>query len=113
MTLSFADGSLGTIHYVSSGHRGFPKERLTVFSQGRVLELDNFRRLIGHGFAGFSTMNLWRQDKGHGAEVSRFVERVAQGGEPLIPFDELWNVSLATLAAPASLAAGTKIVLDE
>ncbi|MDW8468889.1 MAG: hypothetical protein RML56_07890 [Burkholderiales bacterium] len=31
ITLEFADGSLGTIHYLANGHRAFPKERLEVF----------------------------------------------------------------------------------
>jgi hypothetical protein len=60
--LSFADGSWGTIHYLANGHRAFPKERVEVFCAGRVLQLDNFRRLRGFGWQGFKAMNLWRQD---------------------------------------------------
>jgi predicted dehydrogenase len=66
-TLGFADGSIGTVHYLSNGHRAFPKERLEVFAAGRVLQLDNFRRLKAYGWPGFSSMNLWQQDKGQDA----------------------------------------------
>ena len=45
VTLSFADGSIGTIHYLARGSKAFPKERLEVFAAGGVLQLDNFRRL--------------------------------------------------------------------
>jgi predicted dehydrogenase/threonine dehydrogenase-like Zn-dependent dehydrogenase len=102
VTLRFADGSQGTLHYFAQGHRGFPKERMTVFSDGRVLELDDFRRLWGWGWPSFSRMNLFRQDKGHRAELAEFVRRIAEGGPPLIEFTELMNVTEGTLAAAES-----------
>ena len=40
-----------------------------------------------------------RQDKGHAAEVRTFVERVASGGEFLIPWPVLEEVTLATFVA--------------
>ncbi|MFM8732862.1 MAG: Gfo/Idh/MocA family oxidoreductase, partial [Phycisphaerales bacterium] len=61
--LSFRDGSIGTVHYFANGTKAFPKERLEVFAAGRVLQLDNFRKLRGFGWPGFRKMNLWRQDK--------------------------------------------------
>ncbi len=99
ITLAFADGSLGTLHYLANGHASFPKERLTVFCEGRVLELDNFRRLRGYGWSNFKKYNLFRQDKGLDAEIAAFVVRVTQGGPPLVPIESLRNVTLATLAA--------------
>ncbi|WP_278389160.1 bi-domain-containing oxidoreductase, partial [Idiomarina abyssalis] len=50
ITLGFADGSLATIHYFSNGANSFPKERVEVFTAGRVLQLDNFRKLKGYGW---------------------------------------------------------------
>jgi predicted dehydrogenase/threonine dehydrogenase-like Zn-dependent dehydrogenase len=97
--LEFADGSTGAVHYLANGSKRYPKERLEVFSQGRVLVLDNFKALHGYGWPGFRRMRLWRQDKGHRAELAAFVERVAAGGEPLIPWCELEEVSRATFAA--------------
>ncbi|PDV99973.1 bi-domain-containing oxidoreductase [Candidatus Chloroploca asiatica] len=99
ITLTFADGSLGTVHYFANGSKQFPKERLEVFSAGRILALDNFQRLHSYGWAGFKGQRLWRQDKGHGAEVAAFVERVAHGGSWLIPWEELADVTQATFAA--------------
>ncbi|PWB61099.1 MAG: dehydrogenase, partial [Deltaproteobacteria bacterium] len=95
-TLSFADGSLGTVHYLANGHKSFPKERLEVFCGGRILVLDNFRRLAGYGWKGFRGLDLWRQDKGHAAEVAAFVAAVEKGGAPPIPFGELVEVTRAT-----------------
>jgi predicted dehydrogenase/threonine dehydrogenase-like Zn-dependent dehydrogenase len=97
VTLNFADGSLGTIHYFANGNKAFPKERLEIFGSGRVLQLDNFRQLHGFGWPGFKKMNLWRQDKGHGAEVQAFVEAVQAGAASPIPFEEIAEVTRFTL----------------
>ena len=99
VTLRFADGSQGTLHYFAQGHRAFPKERMTVFSDGRVLELDNFRKLWGWGWPGFRRMNLFRQDKGHLTELREFIERITAGGPPLMDFAQLVNVTESTLAS--------------
>lgn len=99
ITLKFGDGSMGTIHYLANGHRSFPKERLEVFAGGRVLQLDNFRRLSGYGWRGFRKNTLWRQDKGQKACVKAFVDAIRNGGTSPIPFDELMEVSRVTIAA--------------
>ncbi len=49
ISLTFADGSPGTLFYLANGSKAFPKERLEVFAAGRVLQLDNFRKLTGFG----------------------------------------------------------------
>jgi len=97
--LDFADGSMGTVHYLANGSKQFPKERIELFSQERVLVLDNYRTLQGYGWSGFRKKRLRGQDKGHQAEVTAFVERIAQGGKPLIPWAELNEVMLATFVA--------------
>lgn len=97
ITLQFVDGSVGTIHYLANGHKGFPKERLEVFCAGRVLQLDNFRKLRGWGWPGFSKMNLWRQDKGQQACAQAFVDAVAKGGPAPIPLDEILEVSRVSI----------------
>jgi len=97
--LSFADGSIGTVHYFANGCKAFPKERLEVFAAGRVLQLDNFRKLTGFAWPGFTKMNLWKQDKGQKACAAAFVQAVASGGASPIPFDELLEVARVTIDA--------------
>jgi len=93
ITLSFEDGSMGTIHYLGNGHKRFPKERLEIFCAGKICQLDNFRKLTGYGFSTFKSMKLRRQDKGNAACISAFLE----GGE-LIPLQEIMEVSRMTVA---------------
>jgi predicted dehydrogenase len=103
ISLRFVDGSLGTIVYLANGSKAFPKERLEVFAAGRVLQLDNFRRLAGYGWPGFGKMNLWRQDKGQAACAKAFVDAVAKGGESPIPLAELLEVARVTLELAEAL----------
>jgi predicted dehydrogenase len=99
ISLRFEDGSIATVNYLSNGSKKFPKERVEVFSGGRVLVNDNFRTLKAYGWPGVRTMRLRNQDKGHAAGVAAFVEAVRAGGAPPIPVEELIEVSAATLRA--------------
>ena len=99
ISLEFEDGSVGSVHYFSNGHKGYPKEKLEVFSGGRVLHLDNFRRLTGHGWGSFSKMNLWNQDKGHQAEMKALVAAISNGKPCPIPLDEITEVTKASFVA--------------
>jgi predicted dehydrogenase/threonine dehydrogenase-like Zn-dependent dehydrogenase len=101
--LEFEDGSTGAIHYLANGHKSFPKERLEVFCEGAILQLDNFRGLRGFGWKGFSRMNLWRQDKGQAECVRRFVAAIEGGLDSPIPYDQLVEVAEITIAVDSAL----------
>jgi predicted dehydrogenase/threonine dehydrogenase-like Zn-dependent dehydrogenase len=103
MTLRFADGSIGVINYFTNGHKAYPKERLEVFTDGRVLVLDNFRRLFGYGWPQFWRSHTWRQDKGQGACVAAFIEAVKLRKSPPIPAAELLEVSRIAIGAAQCL----------
>jgi predicted dehydrogenase len=111
ITLLFEDGSVGTVNYFANGHKSYPKETLEVFSDQRVLRMENFRRLLGYGFPRFKKFKTSRQDKGHAAEFAAFVERVASGGGPPIPFEELYNSTQASFAAMVAARENKTIVL--
>jgi predicted dehydrogenase/threonine dehydrogenase-like Zn-dependent dehydrogenase len=101
--LRFEDGSIGTIHYLANGHKSFPKERLEVFTAGRILQLDNYRKLKGFGWPGFNKMNLWRQDKGQKGCAASFVKSIEQGGAAPIPFEVLMEVSRVSIEVAEAL----------
>jgi predicted dehydrogenase/threonine dehydrogenase-like Zn-dependent dehydrogenase len=108
ITLKFANGSQGVINYFSNGSKAYSKERIEVYSQGRTLVIDNFRKMNGYGFRGFSSMS-GKQDKGHKEQFKRLINAVKAGGEALIPFDELVNTTRATFAAIESLKSGQRV----
>ncbi len=100
--LKFVDGSIGSIHYLANGSKAFPKERLEVFAAGRVLQLDNFRKLSGFGWPGFTRMNLWRQDKGQKACAAAFIDAVTRAGRAPIPLEEVLEVSRVAIEVAGS-----------
>lgn len=92
ISLKFADGSIGTVHYFANGEKSFPKERLEVFCGEKILQLDNFRVTRGYGWKGFSTFKTSSQDKGHADAMRAMIEAVKSGDGSPIPEDELWEV---------------------
>lgn len=96
ITLGFSDGSCGTIMYLSNGSSKYPKERVEVFVDGKVLKLDNFIKLRGYGWKNFKKMNLFRQDKGQHNAVMAFKKSIENGRE-LIPIEEIFEVAEVTI----------------
>ncbi|MCE5340425.1 MAG: bi-domain-containing oxidoreductase [Planctomycetaceae bacterium] len=110
ITAEFADGSIGTLHYFANGHKSYPKETFTVFCDGKVLALDNFRKMTGYGLKNFKKMNLMNQDKGHKNQFKYFIDSIMQG-KVLIPFEQIENVTLASFAAMDSAQNGQGIAI--
>ena len=98
ITLTFEDGSIATVNYFANGSKRYPKERVEVFSGGRVLINDNFRVMRAYGWPKVRTMRLRSQDKGHRAGMAAFLDGVRRGEAP-IPVEELFEVSRAALRA--------------
>ena len=97
ISLSFEDGSFGTIHYLANGGSAFPKERVEVFCDDAVLQMDNYRVLKGYGWHGFKKMKLFKQDKGQKACVKAFIESIANGKESPISYEEAVSYTHLTL----------------
>ncbi len=104
LTLGFADGSTAAIHYFANGDRRFGKERIEVFTGGRVLALDNFRRLKGYGWPKSASKSAWKQDKGQEACAAAFLEAIASGKGAPIGYDEIIEVSRATVDIASAAA---------
>lgn len=100
--LRFANGSNAVINYFANGSKSYSKERIEVFAQEKVLVIDNWRKLTGFGTKGFSKMKS-KQDKGHATQFQKVVDQLRDGGEAIIPFDEIVNTTKASFAAIESL----------
>jgi len=64
--------------------------------------MDNFTATTGYGFKGFSSLKT-KTDKGHREQFALLKNSIANGGQSLIPFDEIINTSRASFAAIESL----------
>ena len=104
-TLRFANGSVGSISYLTDGNQRFPKETLDVTGDSRNGRLDNFSRVTVWSAKGKSGHRvLSGQDKGQQAQLKHFVEAVRTGAEMPIQLDSLLATTRATLAVAESLA---------
>jgi predicted dehydrogenase/threonine dehydrogenase-like Zn-dependent dehydrogenase len=113
IALRFANGSEGSIHYLSNGDRSFSKERIEVFGGGAVAVLEDFRRLdlTRHGKTS-TVRSRWRQDKGHRAELLAFADALRSGTAEPIPFSSIVATTLATLSILKSRSSGQPAVID-
>ena len=111
--LKFADGSIGTINYFANGSKSYPKEMLEIFSDGRVIRMENFKTTRGYGFINFRKYKTLRQDKGHKNEIRAFINNIINGGKPLISFEQIVNVTKSTFAALDSASTNRTILLKQ
>ena len=109
--LQFENGSQGTINYFSNGNKSASKEKIEIYSQNKIVMIDNFRKMTTHGFKSFSSLSS-SQDKGHKEQFRQLLQQVKQGGSPMIPFEEIVNSTRAVLAAVESLQKDSWIVIN-
>jgi predicted dehydrogenase/threonine dehydrogenase-like Zn-dependent dehydrogenase len=107
LTLTYPNGSIGTIHYMANGDKAFPKEQVDVFTAGRVAVLDDFRQLeMTRNGRRNVLRSRFKQDKGHAASWKAFLSATRDGKSTLISYKDLWGVTLASFAALESLKTG-------
>jgi predicted dehydrogenase len=110
LTFTFPNGSLGTLTYLANGDKAFPKERVEVFTGGRVAVLDDYRSLrTTYQGRSKTVRSRLRQDKGHQAEWEAFAQAILQGGTPTIPYKQLFGVTQASFAAVEALRRGERV----
>ena len=96
-TLRYQDGSVATVTYTALGATDYPKERLELFSDGRVISLDDYVRMdvIGPGDRRSESKGL---DKGQKAELIAFADVIQKGGEwPMSLRDQIGATKTAIL----------------
>ncbi len=84
VTLTFKDGSVATLTYTALGSKEYPKEQCEIFVDGKVLFLDDYRKLTITGVKakGQETKVI---DKGQKEELEAFALTIKKGGEWPIP----------------------------
>jgi len=103
ITLRFADGSNGSIAYLSEGDKGLAKERVEIFAAGRVFVLDDYRRATLYKDGREEQVTLKAQDKGQQAQVRQVCTSVMEGGPAPISLEELAATSRTTFRVLDSL----------
>jgi len=102
ITLSFADGSIGTLHYFANGPKAFMKERYEAFVADKYMRLENFQKLETIGWGKGASMK-GKQNKGHAAALDAFVSAVQSGAPSPIPLEEVLEISRWSIRAAQNL----------
>ena len=100
--LKFQNGSNAVINYFSNGSKKYSKERVEVYSQERTWIMDNYRKTEAFGVKSFKVLKT-KMDKGHKNQFHELIQRIKKGGNPLIPIEEILNVTKASFAAIESM----------
>ena len=102
ISITFADGSVGTIHYLANGANAVEKEYLEVFGDSRTARMWNFKKLdcaVGRKKSSTS----FSGDKGHAAEMTALLENFESGTGSPTRIDSLVATSRTTFAAMESI----------
>lgn len=102
LTITFADGSVGTIHYLANGANGVEKEYLEVFGGQKTARMWNFKKIECVDGRKKNTTSF-SGDKGHAAEMKAVVEAFESGKASPISVESLAATSRVTFAAMESL----------
>lgn len=102
-TVTFADGSLGVVLYVSQGHPGLAKERVEVFGGGRSIVIDDFASLEVHGVPGGKGERRRTADKGHYDLLANFHDAVSGAGPLAVTAEDGYWATWCAEAAAQSL----------
>jgi predicted dehydrogenase/threonine dehydrogenase-like Zn-dependent dehydrogenase len=103
VNLEFENGSIGTISYFSNGASGLTKEYVEVYRDGVTGVLNDFKKVEIFSSGRPKRKKLLNQDKGQKTMVREFIQRIKDGGEPLIPFEEIYAVSMTAFKSLESI----------
>lgn len=112
LSFSFEDGSIGTVLYTAGGDPLLGKERFEAFGDGKALVIDDFIRSEFYSGGKKRLFKTGKQDKGFQAEMAWFVETLAGGSGPAIPFQEIRAVMRACFSAVESFRTGAVYPLE-
>jgi predicted dehydrogenase/threonine dehydrogenase-like Zn-dependent dehydrogenase len=102
VSITFGDGSIGTIHYLASGANAVEKEYLEVFGDAKTARMWNFKKIE---FAAGQTKwtKSFSGDKGHAAEMKALLGGFESGTGSPISVNSLAATSLSTFAVMESI----------
>jgi len=84
-TVTYSDGSVCSLLYTALGHKSFPKETMEIFSDGKVISMQDYKSVVVLGNKR-KTWNSMTQDKGQMEELQALAKALQQG--------KAWPISL-------------------
>lgn len=112
INISYADGSIGVMHYLSTGDKTLGRERIEVHADSISAVLEDWRSLVvSKDGRKRKTTHTMIQDKGFDAEVAAFVAAVKAGASLDAEFADTVAGMRVAFAALESLRTGQAIAV--
>jgi polar amino acid transport system substrate-binding protein len=110
ITIRFANGSVGTLTYVSNGDSALPKEKLEVFSGGVACIIQDFRNVVIYSNGKETKIDC--AGKGHREEIHAFMDAIQNSLPDPIPFSSVVRTTRVCFKAIESLTTGLPQLID-
>jgi predicted dehydrogenase/threonine dehydrogenase-like Zn-dependent dehydrogenase len=102
ISLSYGDGSVATIAYLSNGSKAWSTEWVEVFCDGRAASLQDFKKLSLSQGLSVRNKRLWvTSDKGHAGQIDAFLAAIRSGQHDSIPSQS--HIESSRIAIDAAL----------
>jgi polar amino acid transport system substrate-binding protein len=111
VSLTYRNGSIGSIAYLANGDKSLAKERLEVFANGCSAVLDDFKCLSIYANGRKRETKLINQDKGQKVQVQSFINAVLTGSDAPIDLAEIYSTTLTTFKIVESIRTGSVLNL--
>jgi predicted dehydrogenase/threonine dehydrogenase-like Zn-dependent dehydrogenase len=109
--IEFANGSCGQLDYSAQGDPAYPKEAVTVFASGLVVEIHNFLEM--HVYRGRKKTKKSFSSKGHAEQMAAWLEFLRGAAEHPFPYENSRESMLLTFAVLESIREGRAVRLSE
>jgi predicted dehydrogenase/threonine dehydrogenase-like Zn-dependent dehydrogenase len=104
IALTYADGSVATIAYLSNGSKAWSTEWVEVFCDGKAASLQDFKKLAWSRGLSVRNKRLWvKSDKGHAGQIEVFLSAIRSGQPQQVPSEQ--HIESSRIAIDAALQA--------
>lgn len=104
ITLTFKDGSIGSITYLANGDKSLPKEHLEIFGGGNSAIINDFNSVSL--YQNNKLRKVKTSGKGQKEEVAEFLNAIRTGSSSPISFDSIYSTTLSTFKIIDSMSTG-------
>jgi predicted dehydrogenase len=113
VSISYENGSIVSILYVSNADRAFPRERVEVFGNNAIAIIDNFKSLVVSKGGKRKKMKNWFEiDRGHESEFKIFFSSIKEGKNMPVRFEDYVYTTITTFKILESLKEGKTVKVE-
>jgi predicted dehydrogenase len=115
VTITFADGSIGTTLISSAGCPGFPKEATEIYCNGKMIYINDFTSMEYYGYEGHAKTSLTfdRVDKGHSVEIDQFADAILCDKESPNGIIKASRAAVISYMVNESIASGAPVPVSQ